>query len=199
MEGRILLVCTANVCRSVHAAAVIRAVLGRESASHLMRSAQVPGPTEPIEVVSAGTHTQNGWAACAEVVARSGGRTDVVSHASRQLSANDVASATVIFTAEAEHRARAVSLVPDAAARTFTLREAAALGTLVDLRQRTGSLADYAAALDHNRGLTDPILDIADGHGRTTRRHRRALDEIEAAATTVAAGILAWRTPGSDA
>lgn len=201
MGARILLICTANVCRSVHAAAQIRAVLAAAEHRSLPNIAQGPEPLSEVEVVSAGVFTQTGWPACPFVVARAAGGTDVAEHRARRLSAADVAAASVILTAAADHRAAAVRLVPSAANRAFTLREAAALAPLTRAMaaESDGSIAAFASALDRVRGLRHPKLDIEDGHGRSGRRHRKALDQIEDASAAIAAEILAWRAAAAHA
>lgn len=103
---RVLFVCTGNVCRS-------------PMAEHLLR-ASVPG----VDVSSAGTGALVGEPmqpfALATLAARG---IDGSAFRARQISADLVEAADLVLAASREHRAAAVTLVPRASARTFTVRE----------------------------------------------------------------------------
>lgn len=99
----VLVVCTANVCRSPLAARM------------LASSLEVP-------VTSAGSRAFPGMPACH---AASPG----VEHASVRLEARHVRSASLVLGAAREHRSAAVALVPSAQVRSFTLVQAARLAT----------------------------------------------------------------------
>jgi protein-tyrosine-phosphatase len=108
----ILVVCTGNVCRSPLAEGFLRAALeGRLGAS---------APA----VSSAGTAGWDGSPAMAESVAAAAERgVDISGHRGRALVPDDVDEADLIVGMSAEHRDAVVRLVPEAAGRTFTLKE----------------------------------------------------------------------------
>ncbi len=97
----VLVVCTANVCRSPLAARLLGAAL------------EVP-------VTSAGSRARPGLPACPASSPR-------VAHSSVRLEADQVRSAALVLCAAREHRAAAVALVPSAQTRSFTLLQAARL------------------------------------------------------------------------
>lgn len=110
---RVLYVCTANICRSPSAAA-------------LLMDADVPG----VEVRSAGTAASAGAAGCpiAPALAR---RSEY--HRSQALNQELVAWADLVLTAAREHQAVVRRLDPKARTRTFTIRQAGRLaGWLLD-------------------------------------------------------------------
>lgn len=104
---RLLFVCTANICRSPSAAAMVG-------------DAGLPG----IEVDSAGTQALPGRPGCpaAPLLA---GRAD--QHSSRPLTREAVARADLILTAAREHQAPVLALEPNARPRTFTIAQAGRL------------------------------------------------------------------------
>jgi len=98
-------VCTANICRSPSAAAVLRA-------------AEIPG----VEVRSAGTVAVAGAPGCTVAPLLAGAE-----HISQPLTGELVRWADLVLTAAREHQARVVALDPGARTRTFTLRQAGRL------------------------------------------------------------------------
>ncbi len=108
------MVCTANVCGSQLAAALLRA-----------------GLTGGPEVRSAGTHAAAPRAACPVSAARAdpAGRADLGRHAARLLAAADVRAAGLVLGAARAHRSAAVALAPSAQRRSFTLAQAARLAS----------------------------------------------------------------------
>ena len=115
MTVRVLIVCTANICRSPASAVLLDSGTG-------------PG----VEVVSAGTRARSGDRACpvatdwAGEFVPSSGSTDVrevlTRHRSRPLSAELVAAADLVLTMSRRHRSAVVALVPQAQRRTFPIR-----------------------------------------------------------------------------
>jgi protein-tyrosine phosphatase len=147
---RVLHVCTGNICRSPMAEGLT--VFG------LVQR----GTTTGFEVSSAGTwgHTGSPMEPYAlSTLAEHG--IDGSPFRARELVGEHVATADLVLTATREHRAAAVTFVPRAAARTFTLREFARLVSAVQpadlgdvpLPERGRALVRAAAA---NRGLFPP-------------------------------------------
>ncbi len=172
---RVLYVCTANICRSPAAAA-------------LLREADLPG----VEVVSAGTHAAVGSPACSVVRELSG-------HESQPLTPALIEPADLVLTAAREHRTAVIDMHPAARSRTFTIRQAGRLAQwlldagMVDAALHGGDFADgdprrLAAALptaaqararwvveelDAARGMA-PAPVASEPHGR--RWGRRAVE-----------------------
>ena len=108
----ILVVCTGNVCRSPIAEGLLRAGL----ASRLGRDAPA--------VSSVGTTGWSGSGADPNSVEAAAERgVDISGHRARELSDHHVASATLILAMSGEHARAVVAREPDAASRTFTLKE----------------------------------------------------------------------------
>lgn len=189
MADRILLVCTANECRSPYAESVLHSKL---HAAGVQR----------VAVGSAGLEVTPGHPMCVEAYRRLAGAEVNGAHRARLLLAEDVESAGLVLVAERRHRAAIVRMAPGASARTFTLREAAALSAASASRLRGASAAPdtsveaFAARLHEARGLIGSIeLDIADGHHGTPREHRRTLDEVGVAASAIASAFLGSDEP----
>ena len=104
---RILYVCTANICRSPSAAA-------------LLADAQVPG----VEVSSAGTMATAGAPGCSVAPALAG---RYEQHRSQALTPDLLARADLVLTAAREHQRVVLELAPAARPRTFTIRQAGRL------------------------------------------------------------------------
>ncbi|HET8527155.1 MAG TPA: hypothetical protein VFM81_11040 [Actinomycetota bacterium] len=108
----ILVVCTGNVCRSPIAEGLLRAAF----ASKL-------GAGSPT-VSSAGTMGWSGSGADPNSVEAAAERgVDISDHRARELTTRDIASATLVLGMAGEHRRAVVTQDPDAAPRTFTLKE----------------------------------------------------------------------------
>lgn len=186
MNARILVVCTANACRSPFAEQLLRARLADWAHSEL-------------SVSSAGTRAAFNHPACREA-ARFLGRLglDQAEHSPRQLTRELIDDAQLVLTAERSHRAVVARLAPEARWRTFTLREASALAAEAARAAGPGDrgcdspaerLAGFVEGLNRARGLVEPAFDIADGHGFTQRRHRLALQSVDEAVAAIAAGL----------
>jgi protein-tyrosine phosphatase len=157
----VLVVCTGNICRS-------------PMAEHLLRAGLAARGVDGIEVSSAGTHGLVGEPvhehAAAVLAARA---IDATGFCARRLDAELVAGADLVLGASREHRAAAVTLVPRAAARSFTVRELDRLLSAVDIRDLPRDAADRARVLvtaaAGQRGLVRPERpgddDITDPYG----------------------------------
>jgi protein-tyrosine phosphatase len=146
----LLAVCSANICRSPLALAVLDNAFVGHAFHHriTMRCRGVdaePGRT----VCNLGLHMAH----------THGLRTRLIDdHRAVALDAGALGAADLILTADRRVRSSVVKLDPRVAERTFTFREAADLARLATA-DRTGDLphdlAGFAAALHDNRGLTD--------------------------------------------
>jgi protein-tyrosine phosphatase len=118
MTEAILVLCTANRCRSPIAAAFLSRHLAARGAATAVRSAGMTGGGDPAlpEAVS--------------VMAGYG--IDIASHRSRMVSAADLAASALVLGMTREHVRHAVATVPGTWPRAFTLKE------LVRLGERTG-------------------------------------------------------------
>lgn len=110
MGPLVLLVCTANICRSPAMEQLLRARLGGQIA---FSSRGIQAVSEaPMCDASAGLALSHG--------AGSG-----LSHVARQLVPADIREATIILTASRRHRGAVVAIRPSARVRTFTIGQAA--------------------------------------------------------------------------
>lgn len=173
---RVLVVCTGNICRS-------------PMAEHLLRAGLAARGVRDVEVASAGTHGLVGEPVQRHAAAALAERgLDPSAFRARRLDADLVAEADLVLGAGREHRAAAVTLVPRAAARAFTLRELDRLLAGVD---PTGLPAEPAAraralvaAAARQRGLAHPDRpeddDVADPYGGPARGYPPTARLIEA-------------------
>ncbi|OMH31365.1 hypothetical protein [Tersicoccus sp. Bi-70] len=201
--GTVLVVCTANVCRSRYAAALL-------------------APRVPWPVRSAGVQARDGAVLCSLAAHRLDDDHRALESAGpggRRLRHEHLAGAGLVLTARRAQRAAVVRMLPEARSRTFTLREFALLVEQFP-HALNGDLPGAVAALDRLRPrlavpnarvrLMDRVtgagpaaalsaLDVEDGHVHGGRRHRRALDEIEAASRRIgdALALLAITADGS--
>ena len=130
----VLVVCTGNVCRSPVAEAILRSALDHRF-----------GALAP-SVASAGIAGWEGSAASpGSVTAAAELGLDLSNHRARRLAAGHVRDARLVLAMASEHRELVERLVPDAADRTFTLKELVRL--LEALPPPEGAPEDPAAAL----------------------------------------------------
>jgi protein-tyrosine-phosphatase len=149
---KVLYVCTANICRSPAAAA-------------LLREADLPG----VEVVSAGTHAAVGSPACSVV-------RELPGHESQPLTPALIEPADLVLTAAREHRTAVIDMYPAARSRTFTIRQAGRLAQwlldagMVDAARHGGDFADG-----------DPRQFVAALPAMAQARARWVVEELDAA------------------
>lgn len=168
-DVRILVVCTANICRSASAAALLRDAVAANP--------ELAG----VEVRSAGTHAIAGAPGC-HVAPALAGRGD--EHRSRPLTAADVEWADLVLTAEREHRSAVASLQPTALRRVFTLRQAGRAaqwlldaGMVAAARERAMNAAGWADGIPEG----DPRRDVEPMPANLADRWGWVLGELDAA------------------
>lgn len=197
----LLVVCTANVCRSPLAQRV------------LQRELSGAGWLGEVRVSSAGTRTEEGWAMCSVSAAQlSGDPQDIAfveAHRSHLLSREAVQQAGLVIAMEREQRSMIVQLAPGAQGKVYTLREVESLAGVLGERDTAppADLPALAAALHSVRGFgpvlvqppkrrwfqravepEDPLT-IVDGHGLADDRHVAAAVAVHRAAERVAATL----------
>jgi protein-tyrosine phosphatase len=169
-RARVLIVCTANRCRSPLAAALLGAVL----AEH--------GDTAEIDTAGLGAP---GCAATDETVAVAARRgLDLTAHRSHVLESSLVARADVVLGMERVHVREVVAADPSAWPRTFTLKELVRRGEAIGAREPGETLAGWLARAQEGRRSGDllgasPLDDMADPTGRPIGDHEDLARELE--------------------
>jgi protein-tyrosine phosphatase len=169
----VLVLCTANICRSPIAEAALRAALQRRL-----------GDDAPA-VTSAGTHGWEGWGATTEAIraARELG-VAIDAHLARALHDRMVDEADLVVTMAAEHRDAIMLARPEATAKTFTIKE---LVRLLETSRPSGSIAERAAAAAAARNgsapadiedVRDPLGDPIDGYREVAAEIHRLSDRL---------------------
>ncbi|MGY2002837.1 arsenate-mycothiol transferase ArsC [Blastococcus sp. SYSU DS1024] len=193
----VLLVCTGNICRSA---------LGQGLGQAYLRELLGPAVSD-VRLVSAGTRAVAGSRMhphSALVLAGLGG--DPEGFVARQLEPGMVAEADLVLALTRDHRRDVLGLVPRALARTFTLREAAALLDALDDRRPEGDgfadrvralVAALAAARPGRSGGEDD--DIADPIGRSLQGHEEVGQAVAEALLPVLAALAALHPSLDDA
>ncbi len=108
----ILIVCTGNICRSPMAEGFLQRLLGERR----LRAS--------IRVSSSGIAGLTGSTPMPEAVVAAGERgADISHHVARRFDPGEARQADLVLAMTGGHRARVIDLAPDAASRTFTLKE----------------------------------------------------------------------------
>jgi protein-tyrosine phosphatase len=196
----LVLVCTANVCRSPLAERVMRA--------HLAGRGWLGG----VPVASAGTRAAVGQPMCTVSASLLGpDESSPEGHIAREATREIVEQAGLVLVMEREQRGAIARLAPGAQSKVFTLREAALLTEEAALRIEGGAarprdLAELARLLHSVRGFRAPPappepkrrpwwrkaeeppdpLTIVDGHGRQDPEHLAAVTDVRTTAAAVA-------------
>lgn len=178
----ILVVCTGNVCRSPIAEGALRAAL----AARL-------GDRAPA-VSSAGTTGWEGSPAMPESVEAAADRgLDISAHTARHLLPEHVGAADLVLGMAAEHREAVARAVPDAAPRTFTLKELVRLlASLpeVEAPETLQQRVTRADALRRDGFVGNPRdEDIVDPLGQPVETYRAIAWEIDEWCGRLAAGL----------
>ena len=176
---RILLVCTANICRSPLAERLL--------------AAELTGRDVEFKVTSAGTHGYEGQP-MDSLAARELSRlasSNSADFRSRPLTDRLTQESDLILTATRAHRAFVLERVPQALRRTFTLLEFAELVTVVRHRlPEVTELHELVRGVAAARGeATLDDYDIADPYRQSAECHRTVAAVVSAAVGTVAHGL----------
>ncbi|MET1132812.1 MAG: hypothetical protein ABWX60_05265 [Aeromicrobium sp.] len=170
MSHRILVVCTANVCRSPVIEAMLRGRL--DDSRYAVGSAGVRAPVDrSIDPDSAQQLRVRG--------------VEVPEHAARQLTRELVARADLVLTATRAHRSEVLDLDPRALRRTFTALEFAGLAEGIEADGFVALVAAAAAA--RSTGPSD--VDLVDPIGRSTQVHAEVAARIDAAVTSIVTAL----------
>jgi protein-tyrosine phosphatase len=196
----LVLVCTANVCRSPLAERVATARLADR------------GWLGAVPVVSAGVRAAEGQPMCAvSATLLEPGEPAPDGHVARQATREIVDAAGLVLVMEREQRGEVARLAPGSQAKVFTLRE---VGPLVEEAAqrieegapRPSDLAELARLLHSVRGFRAPLppaepkrrpwwrkaeelpdpLTIVDGHGGPEPAHLAAATDVRATTIRVA-------------
>lgn len=177
--SRILIVCTGNTCRSPMAEAMLRKLSAERELG--------------VEVHSAGVSTVDGLPVSSNAAAALRKRNVPLPGVSTAMTGQEAAWADLILTMTSGHKRAVVQRFPDAADKTFTLKEFALDGDPVmedvaeaerifaewQVRQALGESlpeADRKRLLELQRRLPD--FDIADPYGGPPEVYERCADEI---------------------
>jgi protein-tyrosine phosphatase len=182
----ILVVCTGNICRSPMAEGFLREQLRQRF------------PEQPAEVSGAGVIARDGHPATDEAVEAALEReVDISGHRARRLRHEQIQGADLILGMAEEHTEEIARLVPDAAPRTFTLKEL--INILKDLppaeeldRLDDASLAARireADALRSQRGLRTMDMDISDPLGMSLETYRATAWELDTLVAQLVEGL----------
>ena len=169
---RFLLVCTANICRSPMAEALLR--------NHL----ELVGVT--AEVASSGHLAEGTLVSPNSVTAMADRSLDIAGRRSVLTSAGALRSSDLILTMGREHVRRVLDVEMSAWPRSFTLRAAVRRGLQVGPREQDESLNAWVGRLHDGRLARDmlsddPADDIEDPYGAPLHAYRdtaRLLDDL---------------------
>lgn len=180
-ETGILVLCTANVCRSPMAAALLARRLARLGVTVPVRSAGMAGHGEPPHAEA--------------VSVMAGYGIQIGSHRSRAAGPDDLAQATLVLAMARDHLRYAVVTEPAVWPRAFTLRELIRRGELIGPRPPDeplpGWLARAHAGRDRASLLGDSAADdVADPAGGPLRAYAATASLLEQLATRMTE--LAW-------
>jgi protein-tyrosine phosphatase len=184
--AQVLLVCTGNICRSPMAEGLLRSAMER----HLGNGAPSVG--------SAGTIARDGAPAMPEAVAAAAELgVDVSGHSARRLRPEDIRDAVLIVGMAAEHREDVQALVPEAEARTFTLKELVRLLETSGPRSVNTTPSDGgllgAVADAHLRRAGSPSIpgeeDVRDPLGLSLHGYRAVASELDDLCERLAGGL----------
>lgn len=190
----ILVICSANVCRSPLAERILTARIGTEG---------------DVVVESAGARARDGAPVCSlalESLRMRGVNGEPTETTSRRVTDAMLRGAALILVADHQVSNDVIALEPSARDRTHTLREAAHRGRgFSSTAEGRGRVAEFAAFLDRARLTAPPMpasrrwrprraaapdpADIADRHGGGSRGHARTVQEVISVTEEIAAQL----------
>jgi protein-tyrosine phosphatase len=179
----ILFVCTANICRSPMAHALLQARVGSHAPEVAIASA---GLLEPGQPAAAGTLR------LLEQI-----RIDGRSHVSRTLNTELIRRSDLVLGMERRHVQEAAVLVPEAFPRMFTLKELVRRGNSMGPRHQE-TLAQWLTRANAGRSPrdllgADPADDISDPYGGDEHDYERTFRELDRLVSELV--DLLWPTP----
>lgn len=188
----ILVVCTANICRSPMAEALLARAAERRGATAQVGSAGVRGLD--------GAPPSDGSVAA---MARMG--LDISTHRARSCTPALLEQADLVVTMEARHVVDLVGMAPEALGRTFPLRELAVATDGEHSPSMPGrsawrdGLASWLGVQGEGRAPRDYLhemrFDVADPIGSTRARYRRCAAELDELCDALADRL--WGPPPS--
>lgn len=188
--AQILVVCTANICRSP----LVMALLEQTAVRRLGRQA-------PVWVRSSGVHALEGHPAAEESTRQAQARgLDLSRHRGALTTRDEIAEADLVLVMSERHRAHVAGLHPIAARWTFTLREFARLTTALKPIDEPGMaprervrfvarLANGSRAYVHR---PDGPEDVADPYGGPVAGYATMADEVERLVDRIAPQLFGW-------
>jgi protein-tyrosine phosphatase len=158
----VLVVCTANICRSPMGEAFLRASLAERSSSLTVTSAGFLEDGRRVDPLSAQAATSFGM--------------DISAHRSARMSMEQLEAATVILCMTTEHRRKVVGFRTAFYAKTFTFQEFVRRSMELDPALRIHGLAHWLPLLHGDRTGRELLSDdagisVADPYGQGASAH----------------------------
>jgi protein-tyrosine-phosphatase len=176
---RILLVCTANICRSPMGAALLLRRLDDLGVDAVVETAGLLDAGTPIAEPAVRLLADRGF--------------DMSGHRSHRLDTELVRSATLVIGMEPRHVQEAVVLAPEVWPRAFGLKELVRRGGAIGAR-RDEPLMTWLARVHLGRTRQDLLTAAADGvadpHRQSDEAYRDTIDELDSLLTRFV--DLAW-------
>jgi protein-tyrosine phosphatase len=177
--AEILLICTANICRSPSAELLLRSALDAEQV-----------PPSALAVSSAGLRAREDEPIARHAAALLDRRgIDVSRFRSHRLGDDDLDSAHLLLTASREHKSAVLTLRPRLRDEVFTLREFAWLLADLDRSDTVAGIPRLVQVAAEQRGLRLPRspgdFDLDDPFGRRRGAFRRMLRELDEALAVI--------------
>ena len=178
----VLIVCTANICRSPMMEGLLRRDLEALDAPIEVWSGGLLEWDEPVDPQAAAVLAERG--------------VDIAGHRSRPVSTIDLRAVDLVITMTREHAREVVLGLPEIYPRTFTVKDFARrieLGTEgvpgEDLRSRVSALS-AGRALSSLMGISEED-DVADPHGLTQWHFEDTADALTALSARISRALLA--------
>jgi protein-tyrosine-phosphatase len=163
----VLVLCTANVCRSPMAAALLASAFAVREIAVSVQSAGQLGDGEPAAPLAVAVMADRGL--------------DISAHRSRLVCADDLAAADLTLTMARAHLRHAVVTAPRSWPRTFTIKELVRRAEQIGPRRPGTSLGDWLTLA--NEGRDRAVLlgdsthdDVADPIGGPRRAYTHTAD-----------------------